>query len=289
MAQLYVNRMNSARPIQFVIYLLAVLVLGYLTFISMMWGVWGAPVHPSHYIALLGALAIFVGAFITLARPGWGRLLGLVGLAAMGSLWIPGIVEIVPQHNVIISPAAYLAFLLYFAAIGFALLYPRRWRWSLLAFVVVLCVAIGFVAVTTVSRVRAGEYARPSFAYFRWYPGAATLAIEHDSDAWVDSEARSMLERAGIHGRLEWIGSSGERRASHRIILLAQSQPSSVHELRYPRDGVLIYAYDGEKWRIIPEGAATFSSFATIEPQNSSTMLWQDAAGGRQGTAAFTW
>lgn len=281
--------MNVARPVQFVFYLIAALVLGYLTFMSMMWGVWGAPVHPTHYISLLGALALFAGAFVSLANPNGGRIVSLAGLASMGSLWIPGVVSLVPQHNTIISPLSYLVFLLYFATVGFALFYPIRWRWSVPAFVIVLCVAAGFAGVTALTRVRGGEFVRPSFAYFRWHPGGESLVIEQDPDGWIDSEARTLLEQAGIRGGLEWTGSSGDRSASHRVILLAQRQPVSRYELHYPRQGILIYAFDGARWQMIPERAPTFSTFATLEPEKSATMLWQDAGGGRQGTTAFTW
>ena len=281
--------MNFARPIQFIGYFIPGIVLGYLTLMSMMWGVWGEPVHPTHYIALLGALALFAGAFVSLANPDWGRIVSLAGLAGLGSLWVPGVVALVPRHNVIISPVAYLAFLLYFATIGFVLLYPKRWKWSIPGAIVVLFVAVGFAVGTATARVRGGEFVRPSFAYFRWFTGGETLVIDRDSESWIDSEARTLLEQSGLRGRLEWIGSFGERSASHRVILLAQRQPASRYELHYPRHGILIYAFDGARWQMIPERAATFSTFATIEPEKSATMLWQDVGGGRQGTTVFTW
>lgn len=281
--------MKETRVFQLVGYLIPGLVLGYLTLVSMMWAVWGAPIPPTHYVALLGALAVVLGAFLSLATPDSGRVVALVGLFAMGSSWIPGVVSLVPRHNVIISPLAHLAFLLYFAAVAFVLLYPKPWRWSVPALAAVLCLAFSFAAVTTVSRVRSGEFARPSFAYFRWRPGGDALTIERDSEGWMDSKARSLLQQAGIRGKLEWTGSSGERGASHRVILLAQEKPSSRFGLHYPRDDVLIYAYDGAAWRMIPENADTFPSFATIEPQNSGVMLWQDVDGARQGGVVFTW
>lgn len=286
------TKIDQARTgrVQFVIYAVTALLLGFLTFRSMMWGVWGAPVHPAHYMGLLGAFALFVGAIISLSRPAQGRFVSMMGLAGMGTFWLPATASLVPQHDVIISPVAFLVVGLFFAAAGFALLYPRRWRWSLPALGLLVCTAIGIAGMVTARRLHDGEYARPSFAYFHWHPGGEGLEVRLDPDGWMDSEARALLARSGIHGTLEWSGSSGEHSAGHRVILLAQRQPVSPFRLHYPRQGILIYAYDGSQWRVIPESAATFPSFATIQPEGSNTMLWQeDADGGRQGTTAFSW
>ena len=281
--------MSATRPIQCVVYLLTALVLGYFTFMSMMWGVWGAPVHPAHYLALLGALGLFASALVSLANPPAGRALATVSLAALGTLWIPSGISLVPQHNVVVSPVPFMLVATYFAGFGFTLLYPVRWKWSVPALTLVLGVAVTLIAATAIRRIQGGEYSRPSFAYFRWSRYGDGLTVKGDDDGWIDSEVRTLLQRSGIQGVLEWTGSSGERSALHRVILLAQRQPVASYQLHYPRLGTLIYAFDGSEWHRIPGGAATYSSYATIEPEGSSTMLWEDVGGGRQGTTAFAW
>lgn len=279
---------DGVRRAQFAGFLVTAVVLGSSTFRSMMWGIWGAPVYPTHYIALLGAFGVFVGAFLSLWQPERGRLVALVGLAGLGTLWVPGVVALVPEPGIHASPWAYSIFLLYFVALGFGLLYPKRWKWSLPALVATLALAVAFAGVVTASRVRDGELVSPSFASFRWTRAEGGLVVD-DPRGWIDAETRSSLERAGIRGRLEWTASSGERSSSHRIILLVQAQPPGAFELHYPRGEVLVYAYDGVQWRMIPDDAETFPASATIEPQDSATILWQDTGGGRQGTLAFTW
>lgn len=281
--------MNPTRPIQCVVYLLTALVLGYFTFMSMMRGVWGAPVHPAHYFALLGALGLIASALVTLAMPPGGRTLAAVSLAALGTLWIPSVVSLVPQHGVIPSPIAFLLVALYFAVVGFTLFYPVRWKWSVPALVLVLGVAVILAAVTSIRRIQCGEYSRPSFAFFRWSRSGNDLTVERDHAGWIDSKVRTLLHRSGIHGALEWTGSSGQRSAPHRVILLAERQPVAPYQLRYPRLGTVIYAFDGSQWHMIPSDAATYSSYATIQPEGSITMLWQDVGGGRQGSTAFVW
>ena len=284
-----VRRMNAIRSLQCVVYLITALVLGYLTYMSLMWGVWGAPVYPTHFIALLGALGLFVSALVSLGWARTGRTLAVVSLAALGTFWVPGVISLVPQHNIIVSPIDFFVVGLYFGAVGFALLYPVRWRWSVPAFVLVLSTAVTLAAVTAIRRFQSGEYARPSFAYFKWSPSGNGLTVERDLDGWIDSETKALLQRSGIRGKLEGTGSSGARSAAHRVILLAQRAPGTSYQLRYPRVGTLIYTFDGSLWRMIPSNAATYSSYATIEPQGSSTMLREDVGGGRQGTAAFVW
>jgi hypothetical protein len=52
----------------------------------MMWGIWGAPSNPLHPIALLGALAVFVGSIVLLSTH--GRKAAVVSLIATIPMWI---------------------------------------------------------------------------------------------------------------------------------------------------------------------------------------------------------
>ncbi len=172
---------------------------------------------------------------------------------------------------------------------AFALFHPRRWRWSVPAFVALLGLAAAFAGVAAAERLRSGELYRYSVASFRWRAGGEGLLVERDPGGWIDAEARRLLEAAGIRGRLDFSGASGDPSAPRRMIVLAQHPPPSRHELRYPRDGVIVYAFDGESWRTLPPHAPTFPSSATLEPEGSTTVLWQAVRGGRTGATAFRW
>jgi hypothetical protein len=278
------------RALQCFVYLSTGLVLGYFSWMSMMWGIWGAPVHIVHYLAVVGALALLGGAFICLVNAGRGRIVAIGSLLLMGTFWGPATASLVPQHSILVSPVAFFLVSLYLGAIAFSLFYPTRWRWSFPALFVVLLSAIGIVAATAIHRVRTGEFSRPSIAYFRWHPSnQGSIEIVRDSDGWIDTEVKTLLEQGGIHGQLAWTGASGERDASHRLIIIAAAPPPQRHELPYPRDGVIVYIFDGSRWRSLPQGTATYPAAAILEPQGSNTMLWQESGGGRRGTTAFTW
>src|SRR5262245_6146096 len=109
--------------LQCVVYLFAAIVLGYFSLMSMMAGVWGAPVLPNHYLALLGALGLAVGSVTSLFNPIGGRSFAVVSLAALGTFWVPAVMSLVPRHNVIVPPLAFALVALYFAAVAFVLLY----------------------------------------------------------------------------------------------------------------------------------------------------------------------
>ena len=286
---LVVSATEGRHHAQFWVYLVASAVLGGLTFWSMMWAVWGAPVGAAQVVALLGSVALLAAAFLSLGNAQRARRLGLAGLLSMGALWIPGVAALLPLHGVAASPWAGLPFVLYFAATGFALFHPRRWRWSLPAFVVLLGLAASVAGVTLAQRFRSGDLAAFTVATFRWEAGGERLVVDRDPEGRIDPAARRLLEAAGIRGRLDFAAASGEPRAARRVIVLAQRAPRSHIELHYPRDGLVIYAFDGERWRTLPPDAPTFPTSATLETEGSTTMLWQRVRGGRQGSPAFYW
>jgi len=117
----------SIRLLQCVVYLSTAVVLGYFSLMSMMWSIWGTPLHPTHHLALLGPLGLLASALLSLGSPLGGRVLAVISLAALGTLWVPRVVSLVPQHNVITSPVAFCVVAVYFAAVAFTLLYPVRW------------------------------------------------------------------------------------------------------------------------------------------------------------------
>jgi hypothetical protein len=270
------------------VFLLSGVITGGLSYFSMMRGIWGVSIDPAHYIALAGAAMLVFAALLTWKRPELGRLLSVIGLIMTGYLWIPSTAGLIPRYNVIISPFAYIAYLLYFGSLAFALFYPIKWKLSVPIFLLCLSIGLAFAATTAFRLIQSGEYKRPSIACFRWYPGGESLIVK-DQDHWIDAEMESMLKDARLHGILKWTGSIGPRSAKHRMILIAQRRPDAAFQAHYPRDCFVIYAFDGSIWLKIPPNASTFPSFATVKPENGATVLWEDVSGGHQGTGVFNW
>ena len=277
------------RALPFVVYLFAGLVLGYVNLLSLMWGVWGAPVTLINTLAVLAAVPLFASAVLAWVHPTAAQLLSLAGLAGMAPLWIPAVTHIVPKYGVFLVPAAYLVYLFYVAVVTFALLFPRRWPWSLPALVVFFAILAGVAGGTAAARYRAGEYDHPAFGFYYWTPGEAGLLVEADPDGWIDAQTRRELAQAHVSGTLTWAGSGGDRSASHRVIVLAQRPPSEAFPLPFPRQGTLIHAFDGTRWQSIPAHAPVYSRFAMLRPGDAETWLEDRTGGGTASTPAFRW
>lgn len=269
-------------------YSITAMVLGSLTFYSMMWGVWGAPVSWTQYVSLSGALFVFVASPLSLKQPETARIVSIIGLSAISFLWIPGIASLVPAFNQIIPLFAYVTYALYLSAWGFSLFYPRKLSISIPVALAIIFGSGWIFGATLVERVRSGEYDRPSFSFFKWSVGDE-LTVDDDLDHWIDSHATSLLKDAGVKGHLRWAGSLGKTSSKHRIIFIANANPPMRFEAHYPREGTIMYIFEGTGWRKLPHEAPVYSGFATLEPEKDATMMWQDVVGGRQGTTAFNW
>ena len=283
--------MNAVRAVQCVVYLLTALVLLSFTLGPLMWVAWGPPGSlPQYLIALCGAFGLAFSAIVSLRSPVVGRYAAVVSLAALGVLWVPGVVDLVPQHGIRKGWEFYsVLFAVYLAAVGFALLYPVRWRWSVLVFALVLAGAMVPPGIVALQRYQSGEYSWPSFAYFRWYPDPDSLLVINDRKGRIDPKTKSQLERLGIRGRLDLMGISGRNPATRWVIVLAQRPPTEPYELHIPRADLLVYAFDGLQWHRIPEGAATYPSFAVLEPNGLTTRHCEIHGVGRSCSPALTW
>ncbi len=283
--------MNAVRAVQSVVYLLSALVLLCFTLGPLMWLAWGPPGGlPQYVIALCGAFGLAFSAIVSLSAPVAGRHAAIVSLAALGVLWVPGVVYLVPRHGINLFWGYSVLFAAYLAAVGFALLYPVRWRWSVPVFALVLAGAMVPSAIVALQRYQSGEYSWPSFAYFRWYPDPDSLLVVNDRKGRIDPKTKAQLERLGIRGRLDLMGGiRGGSTATHRVIVLAQRPPTESYALHIPRAGLLVYAFDGSQWRRIPEGAATYPSFAVLEPNGLTTMHCETHGVGRSCSLALTW
>jgi len=282
--------MNAVRAVQSFVYLLTALVLLVFTLGPLMWLAWGPPGSlPQYLIALCGAFGLAFSAIVSLSAPVAGRYAAVVSLAALGVLWVPGVVYLVPQHGTNLFWGYSVLFAAYLAAVGFALLYPVRWRWSVPVFALVLAGAMVPSGILALQRYQSGEYSWPSFAYFRWYPDPDSLLVINDRKGRIDPKTKSQLERLGIRGRLDLMGISGRNPATRWVIVLAQRRPTESYELHIPRADLLVYAFDGSQWRRIPEGAATYPSFAVLEPNGLTTMHCEARGVGRSCSPALTW
>jgi hypothetical protein len=254
-------------------------------------GVWGVSISPLLYVAFLSCVALLAGAATSFVNAPRGRGIALFALAGIGTVWIPSVVSLVPHFNTIMSPIAYIIFAGYFVLAAFVLFYPCRLKYSTLTFLTLCLVTLAIGVVSYASLLKNGEYSRPAFTYFHWSSEPVnSLVIKDDSDGWIDSNTRRILEQAGIHGTLQWSGSSGERSLPNHVVVLAKTRPTNTGRLYFPRQGSLVYAYDGVQWLKLPSDAPTFSSFATLESDPSdNSMLYENVSGGRQGSFAFKW
>ncbi len=279
----------ECRIVQCLVFLTASLILGYTTFLSIMVGVWGVAIHPLLYLAFFSSVGLLASSFICLQNARAGRMIAMASLFGIGTVWIPSVSDLVPQHNRVIASWAYALFAGYFLVVAFALFFPRPWRFSWLALLITCAVPTVYGGAVYFHRFDQGEYARPGFAYFYWRnPQSDRLTVE-DPYHWIDSETMRSLEAEGIRGQLAWVGATGAHDLPNRVIILAQQQPRETFRINYPRMGTLVHAYDGSNWLKFPRDAATYDSYATLEADGTSTFLTRREAGGIHGSRAFSW
>ncbi len=282
--------MKKYKIVSFIVYFIAAITLGLVAFESMMAGVWGVQISPLNYVAVFAAVALFFGSFVCLFNLLVGRIICGIALAALGTFYVPAIVSIVPAHNEIVPPIGYLIFLAYLGAMAFALFYPEKKKFSWPVLVIVLLGAGAFFGVTFTNRVTGGEYDRPAISFFIWKSGGSELQIEDDYDHWIKNETEALLKRNGIRGELKWNGSSGDPKQKNQVIILVKQQIISSKQIFYPRNGTVIYAFDGTNWLTIPQNISAYSTFATLDPFGSNTMFNERLADGAiQGSGAYFW
>jgi hypothetical protein len=281
---------KHARQLQALVYLLAGCAFAWLIVMRMLLIVWGVPLHPLLFVALLAAVAVAAGGVVSLARPERGRLVAACGLAGFLVLWFPWLISVVPEHNIIPSPLSYLAVAGYLFVAAFASFYPTRSWPSVSAFVLVVLAGIATLGLSYRQRERMGEYDRPSIACFRWDPRPSdTLVIARDPFGCIDEQAKSTLTTANLHGTLSWCGGS-TRETAQRVLVVAQARPPEDSRIFYPRSGLLVYAFDGKAWTKIPAQAETYALYSTFQSSGSDTMICSDDfSGGRTCTACLQW
>jgi hypothetical protein len=281
---------KHARELQAIVYLVAGCAFAWLVVWRMLLIVWGVPLHPLLFVALLSALAVAAGGILTIERQERGRLIAACGLAGLLTIWFPLLTSIVPEHNTIPSPLAYLAVIGYALVAAFASFFPTRSWFGASIFVVMVIAGILTLGMTYRQRRQMGEYDRPSIACFRWDPSPSDrLVIVRDPLGCIDDHARATLASANMHGSLSWCGGS-TRDATQRLLVVAQARPPENSRIFYPRHGLVVYAFDGNSWSKLPPDAETYALFSTFQPSGGDTMICSDEfSGGRTCTACLHW
>ncbi len=292
---MYVTRngnVTSKRIIQGIIYLCAGAIFAFILLERIMLWVWGVqPQALTHVGFLLSLTLIAAGVTSIFGNPRSSRFVAGCALGGLTPIWLSWVISLLPQHNTIPSPLAYVASAVYIVTLVVVLFYPRRIRFAVGLIVAICTLGCASAIAAYVKRASSGEYNRPEIGCFRWYPDKEkALLITRDTEKWIDKQAKEMLESAGIHGRVEQTGGWGAAGSPTRVILLVQRRPPTPVRLYYPRKGTLVYAFDGVAWRKVPADASTYPTFFTLENQNGYTMLYEQLSdGSRQGTQAFTW
>jgi hypothetical protein len=288
--------MKHAAEIQCVVYAIAATLFGFVIFGEMTMVVWGVPIHPLEVVAFLSSIVLLVGAVKSASRPELGRKIAIAGIAGLGGLCAPWLIGLVPRHNVTYSPIAYVVVVGYVVLLAFCLVFPRPFKLSVAIFLVLLGAGTVYFAITYQRYVRIGEYDRPRIDCIRWYPEPSNdIVVAKYSEEVIDPDIKRFLQQAGIHGTLSWRGSNGGEKAGKRMIVLAKAKPPSDTKLYHPKDGLLLYAFDGTRWIKFPPDAKTYLLFASFEdtpneiPTTASMLYEYDVDGGKTGTAGFEW
>ena len=242
----------------------------------------GAPTFPVQYITLFSSILLVVSAFICLFAPYVGRVLAVFTVLGIGTIYVPASAELVPRANVIISPIGYMLLLGYFALLGFALFSPTRWRCSIPLLACCLLASGAFATTTYLHRLRQGDMQWPLMVEFEWTPTTEPVRIDGNGGRWITPETKTTLSEHGITGVLRWSGSQGDSGQSRRVIIICHSRIPASKDLPYPKQGTLVYIFDGTAWRSIPEKPSVYPAHATLQTDGIVVQ-------GPQGFAAFAW
>jgi hypothetical protein len=112
---------------------------------------------------MVGALALFLAAFISVASPRDGQILAIAAILALSTAWVPFTTNLVPRRDIPVSPFVTATVFCYFAVAAFALLYPVRRRWSLPVFGLLVAAGAALGVVTAVRLARSGNLSWPAW------------------------------------------------------------------------------------------------------------------------------
>lgn len=269
------------------VYLLAGLVSAFVCFQSLMWAVWGAPTHWTQYVGLISSLIATGGACGLLISGERGQGTCAAGVIGMGLFYIPATQSIIPAENLIISPLNCLILAGYLAFISFVMVYPKRIKGAGIVIGLAMLAMSGWAAITAHTRWKNGEFNRPQIVGFLASRSAEPLGIPQKYETLVPAPVRDGLSKEGIGGRLEWHGSSGDESKATKVVVIATSRIPAPKVLPYPKQGIVIYSWNGNRWIVFPKDADCYPAFATL--QMNGMISNELANGGVQSVYFYPW
>ena len=252
-----------------------------------MWAVWGAPTHWTQYAGLISSLVLSVGATSLIFSAEKGQGACVLGVLGMSSFYVPAVASIIPAENTIISPLSYVIVTSYLALVVATARYPKHIAgstWIIVLVPLAMGVWGGFTAYT---RWQSGEYNRPEIIGFLASRSEKPLEIPGEYSALVPVAMRSAMAKAGIGGSLVWRAGFFENKRKPSVVVIATSQISEPHRLHYPKQGTIIYIWNGEQWITLPANTECYPAYATLQVDG---MLSNDlTTGGTQSYYFFPW
>jgi hypothetical protein len=266
-------------------YLLVGLVLTWMCWQSIMMAVWGAKTHWLQYVGLFSALTLSGGALALLITGEKGQKACALGMAGLALMMVPAATEIVPADGLHIKPVAYVIFGAFVGLAVAIMFYPERLRWARTISIGLAVAMLGTVVITAGRRWQDGEFNRPVIIGFHAERSTAPLDLPPNAGPGLPADLlpaalRAEIARTGVGGRLRWTGMvSPVSRATQMLVIVTGPIPAA-QPLPYPKKGTVVYVWNGERWATIPEGAACYTSHATVLPDG--TISRRLAGGGEQ-------
>jgi hypothetical protein len=205
---------------------------------------------------------------------------------AIAFFFVPAVVSLVPAHNTITSPLAFVVILGYLAAVGFAFLTPRIASWPAIAYAVLICAAVALYTSTYLDRARTGEYAWPVFDFYL-VEGNEPLFVGKDHMQVLTDSDIARLKTIGLRGEVNWYGRSGNAGAAS-VIVICRARPDEPKRIHFPKAGRVLFIYDGDRWMTVPASFESYERFVTLQTDG---MLSQElSSGGVQSSRVYmTW
>ena len=254
---------------------------------GLMMAVWGAPTHWTQYVGLVASLALVGGSISLFVSGEKGQLTCAIGIVGMAFIYVPAAVALVPVEDGRVVPLAYLVEIGYLLLAASGLFFPRRLRgapWIVFSLGVAM---VGYAGMTACVRWRDGVFNRPRVACFLGALRPDPLIVPDQFANWFTPSLREQLTREGLGGSLAWCGAAGDMSRQTRLMVIATEPVRAAKPLPYPKQGTIVYLWDGRRWSVFPEGIECYPAYATLQPDGMISIT--DALGGEARVGLFPW